>query len=69
MSGDFVFLEEAAAFLRRSPATLRWWRHAGKGPRCANVGGRVVYLRADLDRWVESEFAAEDRVSQKGDWR
>ena len=56
MNTDLLTLEEAAELLRTSPATLRWWRHAGTGPKSAKLGRRVVYRRADVERWVDAQF-------------
>lgn len=48
-------VEEAAEILRRTPGTLRWWRHAGQGPRSFALGRRVYYGQADLLSWIEAE--------------
>lgn len=48
-------VDEAAEILRRTPGTLRWWRHAGQGPRSFTLGRRVYYDRADLLTWIEAE--------------
>ncbi len=48
-------VEEAAAVLRRTPGTLRWWRHAGQGPRSFALGRRVYYDQAELRAWIDSE--------------
>lgn len=52
-------LEEVAAMLRKSPAQLRWMRHSGSGPRCAKLGGRVIYREQDVVDWVNAAFEAE----------
>lgn len=52
-------VSEAAERLRRPTATLRYWRAMGTGPRSARVGGRVLYREADLDAWIDAEFAAD----------
>jgi len=47
--------DEAAAFLRVSPATLHWWRTSKQqsGPVYVRVGGRrVCYRLADLLAFV-----------------
>lgn len=43
---------DAAAFLKRSPRTLRNWRSQGVGPAFVNVGRNVRYRLIDLERWV-----------------
>ncbi len=38
-------------------ATLRFWRHQGTGPRSAKLGRRVVYREADVQAWIDEQFA------------
>ncbi|CKH13003.1 helix-turn-helix domain-containing protein [Mycolicibacterium smegmatis] len=53
---------EVSELLGVPEPTLRWWRYEGRGPRCYRLGGRkVVYDRADLERWVEEQKAATVR--------
>jgi predicted DNA-binding transcriptional regulator AlpA len=42
----------AAEHLGLSIATLRAWRHRGKGPRFVRFGRAVRYLRADLEAFI-----------------
>lgn len=49
-------INEAADMLRKSPAQMRWLRHNGTGPRCAKLGGRVMYRESDLLDWVNAAF-------------
>ncbi|PWJ47390.1 Helix-turn-helix domain-containing protein [Quadrisphaera granulorum] len=44
---------EAAAYLKRSPETLRYWRHCSKGPTFFRMESRVFYDRAELDHWLD----------------
>ena len=48
----------AAKYLNRAPKTLAMWRMAGTGPKWAKSGGRVFYLKADLDAFIHGEAAA-----------
>jgi predicted DNA-binding transcriptional regulator AlpA len=52
-------LDEVAEMLRKSPAQLRWMKHAGTGPRCAKLGGRVMCREQDVIDWVNAAFEAE----------
>lgn len=36
-------------------ATLRWWRHRGKGPVSFKLGRTVFYDVKDVAAWVESQ--------------
>ena len=47
---------EAAARLGLKVATLRAWRHQGKGPAFVRLGRAIRYLRSDID-----EFLAANR--------
>lgn len=49
-------IEEAAARLGCSVATLRYWRHRGTGPASAKLGRRVVYRERDLEGFVAAQF-------------
>jgi predicted DNA-binding transcriptional regulator AlpA len=40
--------------------TLYQWRHRRTGPRCALIGRRIRYRRADVERWIEEQFEAEE---------
>lgn len=51
-------LDEAAAFLRTSVATLRYRRHLGVGPAGFRLGRRVLYRQDDLEQWVTDRHDA-----------
>lgn len=53
---DLMTLEEVAEMLRKSPAQLRWMRHAGTGPRSAKIGGRVMFRRGEVEEWIARQF-------------
>uniref|UniRef100_I2PZB9 Helix-turn-helix domain-containing protein n=1 Tax=Desulfovibrio sp. U5L TaxID=596152 RepID=I2PZB9_9BACT len=46
--------KRAAEQLGVSVHTLRMWRHRGRGPVYSKLGRRVLYLRPDLDAYLES---------------
>lgn len=46
--------EEAAAYLGRKPATLRWWRSQGQGPKFSGQRRGVRYRRRHLDEWIDA---------------
>ncbi len=64
MHGQLLTLRETADILRTPVATLRYWRHLGIGPDSFRLGRRVMYRRADVDRWVTArhDLEAEKRV-------
>ena len=56
---DLLTIPEVAERLRVPPATLRYWRTRGEGPKGFKVGRRVVYRADVVERWVvEREDAA-----------
>lgn len=58
----YLTTEELAALTRSTPATVRYWRHMGKGPRGIKRGKRVLYAERDVAAWLadddESKVAA-----------
>lgn len=59
-AGDYMKTAEAAAYIRVAESTMRYWRLTRTGPPYAHIGRRVVYRRADVDSWVESQIAEAD---------
>ncbi len=57
---ELMTLPETAERLRTPPATLRYWRHAGTGPKSFRLGGKVVYKTADVESWLDEQYAAAD---------
>lgn len=49
-------MDEVGEMLRKSPAQMRWLKHNERGPRCAKLGGRVMYREADVIEWVNAAF-------------
>lgn len=47
--------QQAASYLGVALDTLRQWRQRGspvRGPAFIRLGGRIRYLKADLDEWM-----------------
>ncbi len=57
MHNKLLTTTEVAEMTRLPEATIRWFRHAGKGPRSARLGRRVVYRESDVLQWIEDQFA------------
>lgn len=58
MGERLLTTEEVAEHFRTVPATVRYWRHIGKGPRAFKVGRRVLYREIDVSEWAEQQYAA-----------
>lgn len=54
-----LFLDDVSALLQVPVATLRWWRSNKTGPPSFRLGRRVAYRPADVEAWVEAQFAAD----------
>ena len=54
---------QVAEQLGLSVATLRAWRHRGKGPRFLRLGRSVRYLPADVDEFVRASAVDTRSVS------
>lgn len=71
-SRNALIESEAAEHLGLSVATLRAWRHRGKGPRFVRFGRAVRYLRTDLDEFIRAcavdtrAVSASDETSKNG---
>ncbi|ABL80103.1 MULTISPECIES: helix-turn-helix domain-containing protein [unclassified Nocardioides] len=49
---DYLTTAEVADILRTPVETVRFWRHAHKGPKSFKVGRRVLYAREDVERFI-----------------
>ena len=54
---------EVAELLGLSVATLRAWRHRGKGPRFLRLGRSVRYLPSDLNDFVRTSAVDTTSIS------
>lgn len=52
-------LPEIAQLTRLPVATLRYYRHIGKGPATFKAGRRVVAYEADVIAWLDQQRAQE----------
>ena len=53
----YLTTEEVATHFRTVPATVRYWRHIGKGPQSLKVGRRVLYRESDVADWANKQLA------------
>lgn len=57
MSDNYLTLDQVAESLQIPPATMRYWRAKGVGPKSAKLGGLIRYRASDVEAWVEAQFA------------
>jgi Helix-turn-helix domain len=48
---EYLTLPEVAEHYRTTEATVRYWRHNGYGPKGVRLGTRVLYPRAEVERF------------------
>jgi hypothetical protein len=59
---DYLTLAEVAERYRKTPATIRYWRHIGFGPKGVRVGTTVLYPQDEIDKFDE-EIRAGDATA------
>lgn len=52
LGGDFMTTEQVSELTGVHPGTLRYWRHANKGPASFKLGTRVMYRRTAVMAWI-----------------
>jgi predicted DNA-binding transcriptional regulator AlpA len=58
-----LFHEDVSELTRVPIATLRYWRHIGKGgPKSFKIGNRVAYKLEDVEAWIEAQYEDAGRV-------
>lgn len=67
---DLLDTNEAAVYLggeKRpfAPYTLRLWRVEERGPVYRKIGGKVRYLRSDLDKFIAEGFRTKTNGSRR----
>lgn len=53
---DLLTLPEAAKLLRIKESTLRAWRLAHRHLNFRKIGGKVLVLRADIERFINASL-------------
>jgi predicted DNA-binding transcriptional regulator AlpA len=61
MGVKLLTMQEVAERYPIQEATLRFWRHKGDGPPSARIGRRVMYREADIESWINAQFAGADQ--------
>jgi excisionase family DNA binding protein len=61
MTRSLLTVQELADELRVAPSTLYQWRTDRRGPASFRLGGRVVYRRAAVEAWIDSQEQATAR--------
>ena len=57
MGDALMTAKELAAFLRKPIHTIYRWNMNGTGPPYMKVGTTLRYRRADVDRWLDQQYA------------
>jgi len=52
MDHEWMTIQEVADFYRRPVKTLYGWRYRGFGPPAVLLGGKLLYRRTAVERWI-----------------
>ncbi|WP_432457937.1 helix-turn-helix transcriptional regulator [Cellulomonas iranensis] len=58
---NLMQMEDVATELRIPIATLRYWRTRAEGPKSFRLGRRVVYMRKDVEAWIQQAYESDSR--------
>lgn len=58
-ASPYMTTKELAEHVRKTPATVRGWRHRGIGPRGTRVGKEVLYRRDVVEAWLKGREDAD----------
>jgi excisionase family DNA binding protein len=56
---EFYTIKELSAHLGVPEATLRYWRHQGKGPQAYKLGRELRYDKVDVAQWLADRKAGK----------
>ena len=56
VSDKLLRIPEVAELTGIPENTLRFWRQAGRGPKSAKFGRRIVYRESDVLAWIQEQF-------------
>lgn len=59
---DYLITEEIAQRYRTTVETVKYWRQISYGPQGVRIGRRVLYPRAEVERF-DREIAAKQAAS------
>jgi len=49
----YMTTRELAELVRSPEATVRYWRHCGKGPKSFRLGKRILYDTDEVHAWLK----------------
>lgn len=59
LQSDLLYVEEVAALMRKSVATVRWMEATGTGPKSGKLGRRRVWKRDVVEAFIEAAFSTD----------
>lgn len=59
----YLTIDEVATLLRVSVPTLRWLRQEGRFAPAIRVGRRLLWERAEVEAWMDSNRESSGRVA------
>ncbi|MBB4856272.1 putative DNA-binding transcriptional regulator AlpA [Mycobacteroides chelonae] len=61
MDREIIATQEVSAMTGLPKGTLRYFRSTNQGPASFTLGRRVVYRRAEVERWIAEQEQATKR--------
>ncbi|NMO03117.1 helix-turn-helix domain-containing protein [Gordonia sp. TBRC 11910] len=55
MNDEFLTTKQVSQRWPFPEGTLRYWRNGGTGPASFRAGGRVLYRRSEIERWLSEQ--------------
>lgn len=59
---NLLTIDEVAQRLREPVATIRYWRHLGRGPAFFKLGKRLVCTEEEVERYIHD---AQERAREE----
>lgn len=60
MSCELIDKKQLSEKINTPVNTLSYWIQTGYGPPSARIGRKVMYRVADVDAWIDGQFARTD---------
>lgn len=61
-AAQLLTMKDVSAMTQISESTLRYYRNVGnKGPASALLGGKIMYRKQDVEKWINDQFEKEEK--------
>ena len=66
-AAKYLTFHEAALMIGLEEKTLRQWQRAGSGPAWIKMGSAVMYLRYEVQAWIEKRERMKTAINRQGE--